>query len=131
MKRQFCAKIGILGLIGLLVTSLLAMKLPHHHHDDGRICVEQKEAADHSQTETDHSGSEGECPISHLDSDYKSVYTFDNLSGSDIVALPVESLLVVPRTVQTIDSGQESLAENPKRIYWIRSHKLRGAPFFS
>lgn len=119
------AKLRILMLLGILALSIIGIYVPHHHHDDGRFCVEQDGG------EATHNSEHDECLVDNFDLNFKgttSSITTDLYPSPFLLALAQASF---PETAISLPVFNSFPAGKVECDYKTSSQKLRGSPIFS
>ena len=124
MDLRQSVKFRLIGLICLLMTGI-AGTVVHHHHDDGRVCVER------SDVSSSHTQTRDNCQIVQLDNISKRVSCTDN--SALLLQSAVFNTLLLSPSVDT-DEWNVASAYIPTYLFsrFLReSQKLRGSPSYS
>lgn len=123
MHRSVFHRSVVLSLIGIVLMSLPALYVPHHHHD-GIICIEAED------TTPPHADS-GECQLDNLMADLR--ITSGVSRSLPLPDLYFQTILYPSIHPETVEITVAPLADNLSvpESYPVKSHKLRGSPFFS
>lgn len=124
MKQELKRRLNIVMLMALLAVSMLALYVPHHHHE-GRFCMEQTEESSPETTSGD------DCQFQTTAMEYKGDSKSAGGQASELNENPEQLILAPTAAIAVSDVGEPESTGWKIPEYSIKSHKLRGSPYFS
>lgn len=126
MRQKRITTVKVLMLIGLMICSLNAVYMPHHHHG-GKFCMEQ----DGGVAANRHNDDEGHSE--QLDVTLREDRTGQEIASWEIVFHADAIAVILPAATPEPPTCPEIYSDNPPYSGKLpaQSHGLRGSPIFS